>query len=121
MRTGNILRVALQATAGAIIVLGAGALLLLTTPALPHQATPTAAKPQGWSYPINCCSSVDCRQIPGSWVKTTPDGYRLPNGNVVAYSDHRKKDSPDGEYHWCTIGGTFQGGTICLFVPPPGA
>lgn len=86
---------------------------------LAHQALPTAAQPQGWTYPLNCCSGKDCREIPRSWVRETPDGWRLPNGNVVAYNDARKRNSPDGEYHWCTVNGDFKGNTICLFVPPP--
>lgn len=95
--------------------------LLASSPALAHQALPTAAMPEGWSYPQNCCAGQDCRRIPGSWVKETPDGYRLPNGNVIPYyGDQRKRNSPDSEFHWCTVGGTFQGNTICLFVPPPG-
>lgn len=97
-------------------------LLALAMQADAHQAEPTAMQPLGWSYPVNCCSNQDCRKIPASWVREQPDGsYRLPTGEVVAHGDHRRKDSPDGQYHWCQIGGSPKGATICLFIPPPGS
>lgn len=116
----SILKIALLAVALALLLWFAAAFILVVSPAWAHMATPTAAQPQGWSYPLNCCSGQDCRRIPQSWVRATPDGWRMPNGNVVAYDDARKRLSPDGDYHWCTIGGTFEGNTICLFVPSPG-
>ena len=48
------------------------------------------------------------------------EGYVLPSGETVAYSDARIKDSPDGEFHWCSVAGANDGRTICLFVPPRG-
>ena len=39
-------------------------------------------------------------------------------GELIPYSDARVKDSPDGEYHWCSVAGKADGKTICLFVPP---
>ncbi len=78
-----------------------------------HQA------PAGWAYPLNCCSNQDCREVNQTSISERPDGYLIaPTGEVIGYADHRLKDSPDGEYHWCTIGGSEQGATICLFVPP---
>ncbi|RUU57336.1 hypothetical protein EOC99_25430, partial [Mesorhizobium sp. M7A.T.Ca.TU.009.01.1.1] len=38
-----------------------GAMAMLTAPAFAHDATPTAARPQGWSYPFACCANYDCR------------------------------------------------------------
>jgi hypothetical protein len=78
-----------------------------------HQA------PTGWAYPLNCCSNHDCREVNQSSISERPDGYVIGStGEVIGYADHRLKDSPDGEYHWCTIGGSEKGATICLFVPP---
>jgi hypothetical protein len=84
-----------------------------------HQAKPTAAQPMGWAYPLNCCSNQDCREVTHSAISERPDGYVIgQTGEIIGYADHRLKDSPDGEYHWCTIGGSEKGATICLFVPP---
>lgn len=86
-------------------------------------AVPAAAHdaPTGWSYPASCCSNLDCRMVRSADVKETTAGYwltRSSNGEIVPYGDTRIKDSPDGEYHWCTSGGTDDGRTLCLFVPP---
>jgi hypothetical protein len=83
------------------------------TSAHSHQA------PSGWAYPINCCSNQDCREVSATLIKAGWAGYVIGDtGEVIGYADHRLKDSPDGLYHWCTIGGTQSGATICLFVPP---
>jgi hypothetical protein len=75
--------------------------------------------PKGWSYPFSCCSGYDCREVNASWVQEKPEGYVIaPTGETLAYSDTRIKDSPDGEYHWCSVAGKNDGKTICLFVPP---
>lgn len=84
-----------------------------------HDALPTAAKPQGWSYPFACCSGLDCREVSSKAISERPEGYVIKRtGEVVAYSDKRLKDSPDGEYHWCSVSGADNTKTICLFVPP---
>jgi hypothetical protein len=85
-----------------------------------HDALPTATKPLGWSYPFSCCSGYDCREILNSKVRETGYGYQVPSGELVPYSDQRIKDSPDGEFHWCTVAGAEDGRTICLFAPPRG-
>jgi len=85
------------------------AFLLTASSAYSHQA------PSGWSYPYNCCSQVDCRQIPDDWVKETPAGYVLKSGEVIEYTDKRVKNSPDGLTHWCTVAGKDDGRTICLY------
>jgi hypothetical protein len=87
---------------------------LVDLPALAHDA------PKGWSYPLSCCSGFDCREVSASVIRERPEGYDIgPTGEVVAFSDKRLKDSPDGEYHWCSVAGAEDGRTICLFVPPP--
>jgi len=88
-------------------------------PALAHDAKPTAARPQGWSYPFSCCSGYDCREVPASAIAEKPEGYVIKaTGEVIAYSDSRIKDSPDGAVHWCSVAGADDSRTICLFMPP---
>ncbi|QND64955.1 hypothetical protein HB777_14395 [Mesorhizobium loti] len=101
-------------------LLAIGATAMLTASALAHDATPTAAKPQGWSYPFACCANYDCRTTHTGEVLEKPEGYVIAGtGEVVPMSDKRVKDSPDGEFHWCAHqAGLDAGKTICLFVPP---
>ena len=91
-------------------------------PARAHDAPPTPAQPLGWKYPWSCCSNMDCQMLGDRAVSEKPEGYVINStGEVVAYSDKRVKDSPDGEYHWCAHqAGIDSGHTICLFVPPKG-
>jgi len=93
----------------------------LTATATAHDAQPTAAMPRGWKYPFACCANFDCKEVPQSSISERPEGYVIQGtGEVVAYSDKRVKNSPDGEYHWCAHqAGLDAGKTICLFVPPP--
>jgi len=92
----------------------------------------------GWSYPLACCSSIDCAEIPASSVRETGGGYSIslsPEDHVmltkpsvfsIAYDDTRIKVAPDGVYHACItrqtpIGRYVKGGNlICLFAPPKG-
>jgi hypothetical protein len=95
--------------------------ILLACPVCAHEALPTAAKPLGWSYPYSCCSGIDCRQVSNKAISEQSDGYVINGtGEVVAYSDTRVKNSPDGVYHWCSVAGANDSKTICLFVPPKG-
>ena len=97
----------------------ATALAAISLPAVAHDAQPTAAKPQGWKYPFSCCSGFDCREVSSKQVSEKPEGYVIKGtGEVVTYTDARLKDSPDGEYHWCSVAGADDSRTICLFVPP---
>jgi hypothetical protein len=85
----------------------------------PHDALPTAAKPQGWSYPFACCANYDCEAVPESSVIEGARGYEIRStGELIPMSDKRVKISPDGEFHWCAHrAGLDAGKTICLFVP----
>jgi hypothetical protein len=86
---------------------------------VPITASPTAAQPQGWSYPFSCCSGYDCRAVPQTAISERPEGYIIKGtGEVVGYRDARLKNSPDGEYHWCSVAGANNSRTICLFAPP---
>ncbi|WP_434722549.1 hypothetical protein [Mesorhizobium sp. RIZ17] len=98
-----------------------GAISVLAPPAIAHDAQATAVMPQGWKYPFACCANFDCKEVPQSSISERPEGYVIKGtGEVVAYSDKRVKNSPDGEYHWCAHqAGLDAGKTICLFVPPP--
>jgi hypothetical protein len=90
--------------------------VLTALPAGAHDA------PAGWKYPWACCANMDCQQVAPKAISERKDGYVVNStGEVVAYSDKRVKDSPDGEYHWCAHpAGLDAGHTICLFVPPKG-
>jgi hypothetical protein len=93
--------------------------LVLASPTIAHDAIPTAAKPNGWSYPLACCSGYDCREVSHRQIEEGPEGYVIrTTGEVIPMSDRKVKPSPDGEFHWCSKGGRDDGATICLFVPP---
>jgi hypothetical protein len=99
--------------------LAAITLLGQSLPLAAHDALPTSAKPKGWSYPFACCSGIDCREVSAKSISERPEGYVIAGtGELVSYSDNRIKDSPDGEFHWCSIDGKADTRTICLFVPP---
>lgn len=86
-----------------------------------HDALPSGAQPQGWTYPFACCSGYDCREVPKSAIGEGKAGYTIrATGELIAMSDSRIKPSPDGEFHWCSVAGADDGRTICLFVPPRG-
>lgn len=107
---------------------GAIAIFLAATDARAHDALPTAAKPNGWSYPFSCCSGYDCREVgdihtPNATIRIfeRPEGYVISStGEVLSYTDQRLKDSPDGQFHWCSVAGANNSRTICLFRPPRG-
>lgn len=94
-------------------------------PAFPHEA------PSGWSYPYQCCSGYDCREVdapdtPQSERHHSVQVIRINGGYEISTTrepimdnDPKIKDSPDGEFHWCSVGGKDDSKTICLFVPPP--
>lgn len=87
--------------------------LLTAVPAVAHEA------PTGWKYDMACCHNRDCRPLASSAVRESPGGYVITLDNeTVPYSDKRIKNSPDGQYHWCTVNGRDDGRTICLYVPP---
>jgi hypothetical protein len=77
--------------------------------------------PTGWKYPYACCSGLDCRPVSKKQISERPEGFVITNtGEVIASTDTRLRDSPDGEYHWCSVAGEEHSRTICLFVPPRG-
>lgn len=110
---------------GGLVVVGVGC---FAWAARAHDALPTAAKPNGWSYPFSCCSGYDCREVgdastPNATIRIfeRPEGYVISStGEVVSYTDQRLKDSPDGVFHWCSVAGANNSRTICLFRPQRG-
>ncbi|WP_309084503.1 hypothetical protein [Chelativorans sp.] len=101
-----------------LLARGFAAALFLPLVGVPNLADAHEAK-SGWSYPYACCSNNDCREVSADLVSERPEGYVIrTTGEVVAYSDKRVRDSPDGVYHWCSIAGADTSRTICLFVPP---
>lgn len=93
--------------------------LVIAAPAAAHDATPTAAQPNGWTYPFSCCSGMDCREIRSQAVLEGPRGYVIKlTGELITSRDTRIRNSPDGQFHHCTVAGQPTGRTICLFVPP---
>ena len=104
-----------------LFLCAAGLFALSIGHAWSHDAKPTAAEPKGWKYPFSCCSGYDCREVSQAAIGERPEGYVIKGtGEVIAYSDGRLKDSPDGEFHWCSVAGANDSRTICLFVPPRG-
>lgn len=68
----------------------------------------------GWAYPTDCCGGQDCFEIPAADVtRMNGDKYLIiKTGEVVL-----AKQSGDGKFHRCTIGGGLFDRTRCLFVP----
>ena len=76
--------------------------LVLTTPlGYAHDAG------SGWSYPWECCSSMDCWEVgmggPEPDPIPSPGGWKLSDGAVVPF--HLARSSPDGRFHVCRRGG----------------
>lgn len=77
--------------------------------------------PTGWSYPISCCSDFDCREVADDAIEERPEGYVIvATGEVIPMTSRKVRNSPDGRFHWCSVGGKPDSGTICLFAPPRG-
>lgn len=105
-------RIAIAFLIGLAII--AAAALLTLAEARAHDA------PLGWTYPMSCCSGVDCREEPDAAVREEPQGFQIVStGEVIPYTDRRVRESPDGRWHLCWSGARFDEGRIlCVFVPP---
>lgn len=87
--------------------------LFVTSPAIAHDAE------SGWAYPLACCSGIDCREVADADVLERPEGYVIRvTGEVIPMTSRKVRNSPDGQFHWCSVQGKADGKTICLFVPP---
>lgn len=86
---------------------------VLAKPALAHS----------W-YSYECCNDRDCRPIPFDAVTVTPNGYRVPSGDVIPFSSTKIKPTPaedvEQRFHWCSVAGSDTGHTLCLYVPQGG-
>lgn len=75
--------------------------------------------PTGWTYDYQCCSGIDCREVPDSAVRRSSKGYIITaTGELIPYGDKRIRNSKDEFYHWCSVGGLPDTGTVCLYRPP---
>lgn len=94
------------------------ATILMASSAASHEA------PTGWTYPMRCCSGIDCKMVSAGVVTAEPSGWLVhTTGELIPYNDKRVEQSPDGEFHQCARGANFNPGghTLCLFVPNHGA
>lgn len=91
----------------------------MTASSLPILPASSHDAESGWSYPLQCCSGYDCREVEDSAILEGPQGYVIKiTGEVIPMMSRKVKPSPDGVYHWCSVAGRDDGDTICLFVPP---
>jgi hypothetical protein len=84
--------------------------LLLATPALGHNA------PSGWSYPISCCSTHDCRPVACDALEEIEDGKVRDIEHGQVYERTMVQSSGDHHCHVCTRGGAPTGAPICAFT-----
>lgn len=101
-----------------------GTLFAATVAAEAHDA------PAGWSYSSECCSGVDCYEVPDGRVTAASDGWRInlqpgdhpfvPRGlqATVPYGDARNRVSGDTHFHVCLSMSTSH--LLCLYSPPMG-
>jgi hypothetical protein len=86
----------------------------------------------GWEYPVGCCGSYDCKDIPAERVELQDDGYKIslyPGDHPwvtrgiwlkISYTDPKISPSPDGKYHICINKAARPWNTqILCFFPPP--
>lgn len=88
--------------------------MLSFAPSPAHQAA------SGWTYPPQCCSDRDCRQVDTGEV-TVGDGFYIWMGHKIAFDSPKIRRSPDKWFHGCETGfwGDTSGATelLCFFVP----
>ncbi len=85
-----------------------------------HRAQPTAAMPQGWEYPHDCCHDQDCARVlefstsrRGTMVVTTK------HGSAEVEPDTSFRPSKDEHFHGCIV--KYGSPRLrCLFSPPGG-
>ena len=87
--------------------------------------------PSGWSYPMECCSNLDCGVVEDhSFLKSdnpnetpvmvvTVKGHDGKSRSAPVPRDFTPRQSPDNLMHACVSLGT-PARLICLFVPPTG-
>jgi len=86
--------------------------LVFGYPSLAHEA------PTGWTYDVSCCSTMDCREVPNSWVDEQASGITMrPTGELIPTGSHKIRQSKDDRWHWCTRSGKDDTPTICIYRP----
>jgi hypothetical protein len=108
----------------ALSLLAMAAFLGMMLPARAHDA------PSGWAYSSDCCSSIDCYEVPDGRVTAAADGWRIklqpgdhpfvPRGltATVPYGDARVRQSGDEHFHVCLSMSTSH--VLCVYAPPMG-
>lgn len=95
------------------VLLMLGLLLMLTGGAFAHD------NPENWigqekrqnAIGQYCCGNNDCQSFTVDQVKTFPDGYHFPDGDVIAFG--KAAPSIDHFYWKCVWGGEIK----CVFAP----
>lgn len=109
MRDRETLAAAAQAIIG-VIVIGGALWLYLARPAYPHSF-----------YEYSCCHDKDCRPVPDGAITEGPNGYVVKaTGEVIPYTDKRVRQSPDQNFHWCSVAGLPDSRTLCIYAPGRG-
>lgn len=75
-------------------------------------------------YDRTCCDVSDCSPLPPDAVQVTPQGYRLPNGQLLPFA--RARVSMDRDYHWCRRSSSSPliepyGEQACFYAPGSGS
>lgn len=82
----------------------------------------TSASAHSW-YDRSCCDLTDCAPLAPDQVRVRPDGYHLPNGQVVPFA--RARMSMDRDFHWCRRSASSPliepyGELACFYAPMGG-
>lgn len=77
-------------------------------------------------YPHDCCSGHDCYPVDAEEIEVLPNGWRIiRTGETVPFGQTTKRpwerESMDGQFHRCSLGGDPDAETLCLFVPAMGS
>lgn len=76
--------------------------------------------PSGWTYPIECCSGMDC--APVTHAIRSAEGIlqvTTQHGTAIVSPQLQPRESKDGQMHACIVK-NWQGETYvrCIFLPP---
>lgn len=98
-----------------------GVSLLALTVSEAHEA------PSGWSYPIECCSGLDCAPVEKTEFLTPADSTSLPQmvlttriGTTIVPKTAIWRQSKDNRFHVCmkTYDKNPATNFLCVFAPP---
>lgn len=105
-----------------LLAIIAGLVLLLCILVMVMAWIVSEAYAHSW-YDRSCCDVTDCTPLPPDAVQVTPQGYRLPNGQLVPFA--RARVSMDRDFHWCRRSPTSPliepyGELACFYAPMGG-